>query len=151
MSQTIPPACCPQCGRLDLRRLTWRACGSVAISYGCWDCDWITYPPGITATTWKPLMEAHSTQASAAPCSASMFKLRKSLGLSQSAFGECLGMTRQMVADNETGRCKWAKSELLIARTLADKARANLAEALAAIDEICPPNASGEPRPLEKP
>lgn len=50
---------CPKCKRPDLRILTWRECGSNATSLGCWDCDWITFPPGITAENWQELMRNH--------------------------------------------------------------------------------------------
>ena len=50
---------CPKCGRKDLRTLTWRELGIDDTSLGCWDCDWVTYPPGINADNWQQKMLDH--------------------------------------------------------------------------------------------
>lgn len=67
LNPTQPHPCCPQCARPDLRLLTWRVCGSSAISWCCWDCDWITYPPGITADNWQQLWEQGASKTTACP------------------------------------------------------------------------------------
>ena len=48
---------CPQCGKSPLRVLTWRQLGIQETSLMCWDCDWITFPEGVTKDNWKQLME----------------------------------------------------------------------------------------------
>lgn len=48
----IPRAGCPQCGRPDLRVLTWRELGIKQKTLGCWDCDWVTFPDGVNAVNW---------------------------------------------------------------------------------------------------
>jgi len=50
---------CPKCGRKDLRTLTWRELGIEETSLGCWDCDWVTYPPGINADNWQQKMQEY--------------------------------------------------------------------------------------------
>ncbi len=37
---------CPECGGTSLEALTWKSIGSDAITIGCWDCEWMIYPPG---------------------------------------------------------------------------------------------------------
>jgi hypothetical protein len=53
---------CPKCGRVDLRVLTWRELGIVDTSLGCWDCDWVTFPAGVTADNWQELMAKHKAR-----------------------------------------------------------------------------------------
>ena len=52
-------ACCPECGRKGLRVLTWRELGIDETSLMCWDCSWITYPPGVNEFNWRRLMDEH--------------------------------------------------------------------------------------------
>jgi hypothetical protein len=55
---------CPQCGRPDLRTLTWRELGIAETTLGCWDCSWITFPPGVTADNWSQKMSDHQAAKS---------------------------------------------------------------------------------------
>ena len=47
---------CPKCSKSPLRVLTWKSCGSDETSFHCWDCDFVTFPLGITNDNWKQLM-----------------------------------------------------------------------------------------------
>lgn len=59
MSAPPKPTGCPKCGRPDLRTLTWRELGIQETTLGCWDCDWVTFPAGVTADNWQERMRAH--------------------------------------------------------------------------------------------
>ena len=52
---------CPQCGRKDLRTLTWRELGINETSLACWDCDWVTFPVGVTDKAQAPPTRNQST------------------------------------------------------------------------------------------
>ncbi len=47
---------CPKCYKSPLRVLTWKSCGNDGKSHHCWDCDFVTFPQGITKDNWKKLM-----------------------------------------------------------------------------------------------
>lgn len=49
---------CPECLASPLRELSWNSCGSSETSLGCWECDWMFFPPGIDESNWRTLMLA---------------------------------------------------------------------------------------------